>query len=193
MSPPHHETGAPVCWNCEGPVGQARDVVVRAPSGGKAVLTLCRSCHESVYLPLVPEARELSLAHRRAGNILVVEDDPGVRALLELALVTEGFKVDTATNGVEALKKAREQIPDAIVLDLRMPVMSGQEFLREWRQATPPPAVPVVAISAHHRTATAQELGVHAYLRKPFDLRTLVGTVDALLGLAAVDSVGRLL
>ena len=56
----------------------------------------------------------------------------------------------TAANGLEALQRVRDQVPEVIVLDLQMPVMSGQEFLAAWRSSMPTTSIPVVAISGHH-------------------------------------------
>jgi len=113
--------------------------------------------------------------------VLIVDDDPGIRGLLASLFQGEGYSVETATNGLEALQKACTRVPDAIVLDMRMPVMGGQEFLHEWRQTAPGPAVPVVAMSAYDVTASAEEMGVEAFLPKPFSMQTLLNTMDTLV------------
>ena len=77
-------------------------------------------------------------------RILVVDDDPDTRNLLQLVLELEGYAVDTAANGLDALQRARQVRPDVIVLDLMMPLMDGCGFrvaqLKDPRLA----AVPVV-------------------------------------------------
>ena len=181
MSPSMRGQDSFECWNCDSSLDRTTDLKLQIPSGDLAILTLCGACFRTAYLPIAADAKELSVG----GTILVIEDDPSMRGLLETVLVTEGYQVDSASNGAEALKKVRDKIPDAIVLDLRMPEMSGQEFLRAWRQSAPKPTVPVIAISAHYSTVTAAELGVNSFLPKPFEYATFVGTVAALVGAGA--------
>lgn len=168
------------CWNCEGPLDQPTDVELQTPAGETTTLTLCGFCVLTAYLPLATTTPELSIRSRRSERVLVVEDDAYMRRLLESVLVTEGYRVKSAANGAEALTKAREEAPDAIVLDLRMPVMDGPSFLRAWRESTPEASTPVIAISGHRLNVTAEELGVSAILPKPFEYTMLVGAVAAL-------------
>lgn len=183
LSRPRNDTM--VCWNCDGPLDRALVVELRASSGEHVEYPLCAPCYRSVYLPLASDTPELRVSRVGGESILVVEDDASMRRLLELVLISEGYHVSTARNGVEALEEVRRHTPDAIVLDLRLPVMSGQDFLKAWRQQAPEPLAPVIAISAHHQAATAEELGVASFLRKPFELKTLIGTVAALVEAAA--------
>jgi CheY-like chemotaxis protein len=118
-------------------------------------------------------------------TVLVVDDDPGIRGLLTLAFKGEGFEVANASDGVEALTRVHEQWPQAIVLDLWMPVMNGPRFLEVLRQTSYGQSIPVVAISANGRRQTAKQLGVEALLPKPFDLRALIGTVTELVATSA--------
>ncbi len=113
-----------------------------------------------------------------------MENDPSTLGLLTTVLTGEGYRVETASNGLEALRKARRRRPDAIVLDLMLPVVNGHQFLLAWRTGTGP-TPPVLAISAYHAQPAADELGAQAFLPKPFAVDALVGTVDAMLGLAA--------
>jgi CheY-like chemotaxis protein len=171
-----------VCWNCDRAANDLITVAIQPRSGNAASLLLCHSCYRSVYLPLSEWAPELRLLDRGHPRLLIVDDDPGIRGLLTSLFQGEGFRVVTATNGREALDKARAETPDAIVLDLRMPEMSGEEFLAAWRRSTPRRAVPVLAMSAYDRTATAEQLGVEAFLPKPFSMDALLSTVDRLVG-----------
>jgi CheY-like chemotaxis protein len=66
-------------------------------------------------------------------RVLVVEDEPLIRALVTMAFEAEGYDVDTAADGAEALARACQQPPQAIVLDLMMPVMNGWDFLDAWQ------------------------------------------------------------
>jgi two-component system response regulator (stage 0 sporulation protein F) len=128
-----------------------------------------------------PAPRELALLP----TVLVVEDDPNVRFLVTSVLEGSGFTVDAASNGAEALSKMHTVTPDAIVLDLWMPVMNGLDFLRELRRTSPDRLIPVLAISARGTDVTARSLGVEAFLAKPFDLTALVGTVCDLIATPA--------
>ncbi len=67
-------------------------------------------------------------------KILIVEDDPPIREMYALKLKSEGFEVRTATDGSEGLQEAETFMPSLILLDLRMPVMSGQDMLKKLRE-----------------------------------------------------------
>ena len=114
-------------------------------------------------------------------RVLVVEDEPLVRALVTMAFEAEGYDVDTAADGAEALAKACQQPPQAIVLDLMMPVMNGWDFLDAWQCQPTSQAVPVVVMSAGGRQEEQAPLDVQAYLTKPFNIDRLVATVTGLV------------
>src|SRR5215210_516450 len=109
-------------------------------------------------------------------RVLVVEDEPLVRALVTMAFEAEGYEVDTAADGAEALAKARQEPPQAIVLDLMMPVMNGWDFLAAWQREPTSVSVPVVVISAGYQQQELPPLDVQAHLTKPFDMDRLVAT-----------------
>lgn len=176
----------PVCWECEEAVDETIEIAVQLPSAEIATFAFCGPCYRSAYLPFADQAPVVRQPDPAKPSLLVVDDDPGIRGLLALFFRGEGFYVETATNGLEALQKARAQRPDAIVLDLWMPVMSGQEFLHRWRQTRSEQAIPVLAMSAYDVTATAEELGVRAFLPKPFSMDALLSAVDGLVGPYAV-------
>ena len=114
-------------------------------------------------------------------RVLVAEDEPLVRALVALAFEAEGYAVDTAADGAEALAIACTHPPQAIVLDLMMPVMNGWDFLAAWQCQPTSQTVPVVVISAGGRQEEQAPLDVEAYLTKPFDIDRLVATVSGLV------------
>jgi two-component system, chemotaxis family, chemotaxis protein CheY len=117
-------------------------------------------------------------------RVLVVEDENTIRALAADWLGDEGFAVDTASNGVEALQRVAARRPDVIVLDLMMPVMDGWAFAEACHQLIHPSEIPIVVVSAAYGLAdTAQRLrpfGVRATIAKPFDLDVLSATVARL-------------
>ena len=114
--------------------------------------------------------------------MLVVDDDPDVVELLRRVLVGDGWEVMTAQNGDEALARCDENMPSIVLVDLMMPKMDGQEFLRLLRARYGVASPPVVVVSASWlRTEVAREGGVVASIPKPFDLDDVRDTVDQIL------------
>lgn len=117
---------------------------------------------------------------RAPGYVLVVDDDVAIREALEAVLEDEGYAVQGAANGREALKILRSGTgaPAVILLDLMMPVMNGWEFRAE-QQGDPNLApIPVVVLSADRDIAAkAAALQAPAYLAKPVNLDVLLDTV----------------
>lgn len=103
-------------------------------------------------------------------RILVVDDDPDLRDIIALVLRRAGYVVEGAADGAEALDLMRRHRPDAVLLDLAMPVMDGRTFLEVKRGDPALAPVPVVIMSADVVTADALRLqyGVQGFLRKPF-------------------------
>jgi two-component system, chemotaxis family, chemotaxis protein CheY len=119
-------------------------------------------------------------------RVLVVDDDDAIRLTVADALQDEGYQVMTATNGREALAQIESGPPDAIVLDLMMPIMDGWGFLEACRARELCQGIPVLVMSAYRRlTETAPELKVRACIAKPFELDVLLGAVERLLQHAA--------
>ena len=114
-------------------------------------------------------------------TILVVEDEPHIRGFIALALEDEGYSVQTATNGQEALDKVRRNPPDAILLDLLMPVMDGWSFLTVRRTLAAQYRCPVLVMSAVGGWNMARELGATGFLAKPFDLDSLLSRLASIL------------
>ena len=110
--------------------------------------------------------------------VLVVDDDPAIRGLVGDALRDEGFSVDLAAHGKEALEAMRARRPSTVVLDLMMPIMDGFSFIEACRSEQLCDNVPIVVISAvHDALRRIHELPIHACIAKPFDLDDLVRTV----------------
>jgi DNA-binding response OmpR family regulator len=116
-------------------------------------------------------------------RILVVDDEPQVVWVLQLALDAEGYEVLTARNGVEALAQIAEGHPELMVLDVMMPRMDGWSVMRELAKLPAderPRVVMVTALASGRDRATAAELGVDAYVPKPFDMDQLLGVLHGL-------------
>jgi CheY-like chemotaxis protein len=113
-------------------------------------------------------------------TVLIVEDDPDVREVLEEMLDAGGYRVVTATNGAEGLAAlGRLRPPAVILLDLMMPVMSGFAFLEELSRLPDRQGFPVLLISANETVEQAARLpGVVGYVRKPFDLDEVLALLE---------------
>ena len=112
--------------------------------------------------------------------VLVVEDDPDIREVLEEMLDAGGHRVLTASNGREALAVLdRVSTPCLVLLDLMMPVMSGFAFLEELTRRPDKERVDVLLISANAQVEqVARGKGVVGFVRKPFDLDDVLALVD---------------
>lgn len=117
----------------------------------------------------------------RKPNLLVVDDQKGVRHLLYEAFVHEGYEVRMAENGMAALEMVSRQLPDLILLDMKMPLMGGFETLKELKKNHY--EIKVIMMTACDDTSVLDEAksqGVKHYIVKPFDIieiRELVKTV----------------
>lgn len=126
-------------------------------------------------------SREATLA-----SILVVDDDDIIRMTVAEALELDGFSVETARNGAEALAAVRQRRPRGIILDLMMPVMTGWQFLEECRASQLCEGIPVLVMSAYNRLPDeAAKLGVKGCIAKPFDLDVLLGALERAVRRAA--------
>ena len=121
--------------------------------------------------------------------VLVVEDDRAVRELIAVALAEEpGLRVVVAADGAEALARAVEIPPSVVVLDMRLPVLDGQELARRLRADPRTAHARIVAISATGDAARARAAGADAFLSKPFDLDDLLRAVGSALATADVPA-----
>ena len=109
-------------------------------------------------------------------HVLVIEDEPDVLDLLRLHLRKEGYHVLEAGDGVTGLKMARDKLPAAVVLDLMIPEMRGEDVCRQLRAAEATAQIPVIMLTAKARPEeriAGLELGADDYLTKPFSPREL--------------------
>jgi DNA-binding response OmpR family regulator len=115
----------------------------------------------------------------RRRRILAVDDDAGLLDMLQLLLGQMHMEVRTARGGEAGFELATTWEPDLILLDLTMPDVDGEAFLKRYREVAAAPASVVLLTGAHNGRTRAAELGVTRYLAKPFDLAALVDIVDA--------------
>jgi DNA-binding response OmpR family regulator len=113
-------------------------------------------------------------------EVVLIEDDEGIREVIELALSAAGYGVHLAANGADALDIVARTNPQLILLDLKMPVLDGREFARRYRSATTAPAPLVLLTAAEDPAAEAESMGADAYIAKPFDLDALMDLIDAM-------------
>jgi CheY-like chemotaxis protein len=124
-------------------------------------------------------------------DILIVDDESSIREMLRLFLELKGYTVASAVNGQDALDYLAQsaELPQLILLDLMMPVMSGAEFRTAQRQTPTLAGIPVALISADENLRdTAPVLNAEAYLPKPIDFDALLATVERYCGKSRLQS-----
>jgi DNA-binding response OmpR family regulator len=117
-------------------------------------------------------------------RVLVVDDEEEVQQLLSRALRVNGFRVETASTGTEAIEKASLEPPDLLLLDLWLPDMSGWEVRSRLKKTAGCESVPVVVLTAHSGPEEVKEgerLGVEAFLAKPVDMARILDKIKTLL------------
>lgn len=110
-------------------------------------------------------------------RILIVDDEPDIRATVSAMLEIEGYRVDEAINGADALRVLEDRAPDLILLDMRMPVLDGWGFARELRERGH--RTPIVVMTAARDAAHwASEIAAAAFVAKPFGFDDLIRAVE---------------
>jgi two-component system phosphate regulon response regulator PhoB len=125
-------------------------------------------------------------------RILVVDDEPDITALVAYHLAKAGYRVSTAASGGDALKAAREERPDVVVLDLQLPGVTGYEVLAELRRLDETREMGVILLTARREEADrirGLSLGADDYLTKPFSPQELTLRVQAILRRLAAPAV----
>jgi CheY-like chemotaxis protein len=112
--------------------------------------------------------------------ILIVEDDSAILKMLRHILQDEGYRVVTATNGLEGMRVCVEAPPSLILLDMWMPIMDGRHFVEGLRARGP--EIPFLIMSAGRNVRHwAHDLGAAGYLEKPFDLADAIAAIKRLM------------
>lgn len=117
-------------------------------------------------------------------SILVVEDEPSVRRLLQYKLDQADYRVRTAANGEEALELIRQELPDLVVADIMMPIMDGFAFQAAMQERRETRAIPFIFLTAKADAESrlkGRRMGVDDYITKPFDIPQLLSRVERLL------------
>jgi len=113
-------------------------------------------------------------------KVLVVEDEANLRDAIAYNLELEGYQVLTASDGVEGLAKARNQMPDLIVLDIMLPLISGLDVCRSIRKESDVSVIMLTAKGEEVDKVVGLEIGADDYVTKPFSMRELMARVRAL-------------
>ncbi len=117
-------------------------------------------------------------------KVLVVDDEIHIVHVVSLKLRNRGFEVISADNGADAYDRACEEMPDLIITDFQMPVMTGLEFLEKLRGNRETAAIPVIMLTARSHAISAdhcETLRIHCCLSKPFSPRELLSKVEDIL------------
>lgn len=162
--------------------------------------TISASGHASVVIDTARVARILrasrktntskaKIVRKLAPMVLVVDDSLTVRTVASRFLKKNGYRVKMAIDGMQALERINEEKPDAILLDIEMPVMNGYEALQSIRATPATASLPVIMITSRvgesHRKK-AFDLGVNAYLGKPYNEAELLGLIQTAVGAGEV-------
>lgn len=117
-------------------------------------------------------------------RLLVVDDEPDLLRAVALTLRAEGYEVVTARNGVEAIVRVAESVPDLVVSDIRMPEVNGHTLVRYLRDSPRTSLIPVIFLTAKDTTAdriAGFRSGVDAYITKPFEPEELLAAISGIL------------
>lgn len=116
-----------------------------------------------------------------ARTLLVVDDEPNIRALLRVELEAAGYKVHEAAEGLEAIRQVKQMPPDLILLDVMMPGMSGFEVAAVLRSTPEANKIPIIILSIVDDRARGRAVGADSYLSKPINMEVLLPEIDGLL------------
>lgn len=120
-----------------------------------------------------------------AKKILVVDDEPGFVELLAGILAAKGYSVSSASDGRQAITWVNQDMPDLIILDIKMPHMSGYDvcrILRDNKRFRDIPVIMLTAMAELDNVKTGMSLGAVSYISKPFEQNTLLAMIQGLIG-----------
>lgn len=125
-----------------------------------------------------------------ARTVLVVEDEDSFVEALRAGLSREGFRVEVASDGLEAIRMVDVVGPDLVLLDVMLPRLSGIDVCREIRRTSQVPIIMVTALASEIDTVVGLEVGADDYVYKPYRMRELVARMRAVLRRAGPDDAG---
>lgn len=119
-----------------------------------------------------------------AGHVLVIEDEPNIIEAISFILSRDGWRVDTHSNGVDAVDVVRSKAPDVLILDVMLPGRSGFDILRDLRDDPRTAGLPVMMLTARGQSKDrdlAERSGVNRFMTKPFSNAEMLDAVRALV------------
>ena len=122
-----------------------------------------------------------ALESPKRGHVLIADDDPAIRKLLQTLLSRNGFTVTAVSNGLLAYETAQDVLPDLILLDWMMPILDGRSAAHRLKSDERTRHIPIVMLTSQARTedkVSALEAGAQDYITKPFDSRELVARIE---------------
>ncbi len=123
--------------------------------------------------------------------ILAVDDEPKMTRFIRLNLELEGYRVSEAADGLEALRKVRDELPDLVLLDVMMPEMDGFDTLEHIRETSNVPVIMLTVKGEEEDKIRGLELGADDYVTKPFSARELSSRIKALLRRSETSSLAE--
>lgn len=120
-------------------------------------------------------------------KILIIDDEPDLCQVLAIRFREKGFEVIIANDGLEGLNKAKDERPDIVILDLKLPKLPGEEVCREIRKDKAISSIPIIMLTAKDSdvdSVVGKVIGADSYMIKPFDTKRLLEEINRL---AAVD------
>jgi two-component system response regulator RegX3 len=125
-------------------------------------------------------------------TVFVVEDEESFVDALQIGLTREGFRVEIASDGFEAIERFATVKPDIVLLDVMLPRVSGIDVCRHIRSQSTVPIIMVTAKASEIDTVVGLEVGADDYVTKPYRIRELVARIRALLRRSSMDTTGEL-
>lgn len=129
--------------------------------------------------------------HQKKNTILVVDDEPQIRKMLNIFLDASDFKVEESDNGKQAIRLSAALKPDLVLLDLGLPDIDGKEVITAIRQWSQTPIIVLSVRSGDEEVVAALNLGADDYIVKPFNVDILLARVQANLRKSAVREAGE--
>ncbi|OPZ10574.1 MAG: Transcriptional regulatory protein YycF [candidate division BRC1 bacterium ADurb.BinA364] len=120
-----------------------------------------------------------------AKRILIADDEQDIKDVVQIYLESQGYEVETAYDGLDALDRIETWKPDLVLLDIMMPVMDGISVCRKVKSSPATQHIPIIMVSAAakaEKEAEARDAGATAYVLKPFEPGDLMKTVEKCLG-----------
>ena len=131
---------------------------------------------------------KIAMAKEDSRLILIVDDEARMRRFMQMNLDLEGYRVIEASNGLEAIDRVREDLPDLVLLDVMMPEMDGFEALHIIRETSTVPVIMLTVRDDEEDKVKGLELGADDYVTKPFSHRELASRIKAVLRRTEMDS-----